>query len=1049
MPALMPAKLAAVIAAAALNVTVLSTTLASNPVVDHGKANQTAQAIPTSFAPASPAAEVPSNAMTMKEMQSAITDLMLGKSAFGATPMGGSVKKIKNIITKDMFPKVLAAHKADQQILIKMAKEIAKCGSVKDASLRAAAVENKKFRRQSSSHKSCRNDEAVRKSSYTTCKSDEKAKYVLKKERCNSYTVLSRQLGTSKNNMEVVKKAGGESVQTYITRMSQTFCGRHVHGTRGTRSRKGGWGGGLVNGYLDRYLKAKYACEQATKVWKAKVRECKRKRHAYRKKKAQCNQYQGLMDNAACKTAVITKDACESYAGCYFNKLRLYKANERRVRAEVIDRKAEWRGLKRMECLIDAFADGKVTKEEISVCKKKTHPTGHLNIKYPKIPPLKKCVVPQSYPSTGTYRKQEFAPLPVLAKGYASSKCEGLDEVSLKARHGSPKACKCSRVSLNGPYSASSLVKCEKCLDVRKSTDRNSCPLGTKLFSPASRSDWKTFLTSAKPLRAPHFIIDITRPLNSCGGCTRNFMNSGNRQQKTWRTSDGTPWWLRSTRYNEPNGDYTANCYLNLWHNPKTSNDITFNDWRCKYHSKSYYCQGVTPHKPRPGSPKGCKCTQISLTGTYAAKELVKCEQCLLVSKATQKNSCPIGMKIFSPQSRRDWKTFLDSAGPLRAPHWIIDITRPQNGCGGCTRFPMRSTIPQQATWRTLDGSKWWLRNSRYNEPNGDYRANCFLDLWRTPQSENALQFNDWNCNYRSRSYYCQPKKKPREFMKKPKACKRPRGWCGHRGSGYNSKLDCDGDGVADPYCYDKKGNYGFIGSANGCQSNWPRKKCKAAMCARPSGWCGHKEAIYTTLHDCDGDGIKDPYCVDTKRGHYGFLPSKSVKCTHTWPKTKCGGTAVSLTNLRVGATVALWSKAQRHFVKIAGGTWLIKSPKANSPKLPGGWSFEKFVVVDAGGGKIALWNAHHKRMIKMSNHRYLMRSPHVGSAKLPGGWGAETFKVVDAGNNEVAFWNPHFKRFMRMPSGGNMDRSPYQKFGELPHNWSWERFTVVCVKGC
>jgi len=41
-------------------------------------------------------------------MEAAITDLMLGKSSFGATPMGGSVKKITNLLTKDMMPKVLA-----------------------------------------------------------------------------------------------------------------------------------------------------------------------------------------------------------------------------------------------------------------------------------------------------------------------------------------------------------------------------------------------------------------------------------------------------------------------------------------------------------------------------------------------------------------------------------------------------------------------------------------------------------------------------------------------------------------------------------------------------------------------------------------------------------------------------------------------------------------------------------------------------------------------------------------------------------------------------
>jgi hypothetical protein len=55
----------------------------------------------------------------------------------------------------------------------------------------------------------------------------------------------------------------------------------------------------------------------------------------------------------------------------------------------------------------------------------------------------------------------------------------------------------------------------------------------------------------------------------------------------------------------------------------------------------------------------------VTLAGKYSAGKVVKCEQCLTVYKAGQKNSCPKGMKIFSPRTRADWKTFLASAGPF------------------------------------------------------------------------------------------------------------------------------------------------------------------------------------------------------------------------------------------------------------------------------------------------------------------------------------------------------------------------------------------------
>jgi len=711
--------------------------------------------------------------MTSAEMEAAITDLMLGKTAFGATPMGGSVKKIKDLLTKTMMPKVIAAHKADQNQLNRLVKEIAKCGTTKDSALKGAKVSFNKFKKESRYHKSCRGDEAVKYTSKKNCLAQQKSLYNIKVLKCKAFVEISKKWGATKNNKAVVSKGASESVESYVTRLSVTFCGKHVHGSKGTKKGTGGWGGGLAGGMLDQYLRAKEACQRATRNYSNKVKECKRKIHAYNVRKAKCNQYQTLMDAASCKSAVLEKDACETYAGCYYSKVKAYRIVEAKVRFEEIDRKAEWRGLKRMDCLINAFADGKVTNAEVDTCKKKTVSTSHLNIKYPKVPPLKKCTVSQLYPSTGTYKKAEFAPLPLLAKGKESVECSGVAEISLKAASGSPTSCKCKRVTLNGPYSAGPMVKCTGCRDVRTANQKNSCPLGTKIFSPASKSDWQTFFSSAGSLYAPHWIIDVTRPKNGCGGCTSNPMNSGNRKQQSWSTSDGSPWWLRSTRYSEPNGDYNANCFLNLWNNPRRASAVTFNDGRCNYHAKSYYCQlQKMDLMPKSGSPKSCKCRLLTLSGAYSAGKLVKCEQCLTVYKSNQKNSCPKGMKIFSPRIRGDWKTFIASAGPLRAPHWIIDVTRPQNGCGGCTRYSMKSTTPQQATWRTSDRSPWWLRNSLYNEPNGDYTANCFLDLWQKPSSVSSVTFNDGRCNYRSRSYYCQPiktKPKPKPAPKKSK----------------------------------------------------------------------------------------------------------------------------------------------------------------------------------------------------------------------------------------------------------------------------------------
>jgi len=55
--------------------------------------------------------------------------------------------------------------------------------------------------------------------------------------------------------------------------------------------------------------------------------------------------------------------------------------------------------------------------------------------------------------------------------------------------------------------------------------------------------------------------------------------------------------------------------------------------------------------------------------------------------------------------------------------------------------------------------------------------------------------------------------------------CSRPTDWCIHQGATYEER-DCDGDLVKDHYCVDSLGNKGVIGSANGCNDSWPTGVC-------------------------------------------------------------------------------------------------------------------------------------------------------------------------------------------------------------------------------
>ena len=167
--------------------------------------------------------------------------------------------------------------------------------------------------------------------------------------------------------------------------------------------------------------------------------------------------------------------------------------------------------------------------------------------------------------------------------------------------------------------------------------------------------------------------------------------------------------------------------------------------------AKGTYC--------RDGSDASCRVAPVVLKGMYSAGKLVKVTNGIKTSKSTMKNSCPSGWKLWSPQSKQDWTTVLASTKLPSAPHLIVDITRPSNGCGGCTKYAMKSDSPQQSSWVTEDGSPWWLRDTKYKEPNGDYKANCYLFIYSSNPGD--VKFNDGNCAYSSTQYLCQPRGMP------------------------------------------------------------------------------------------------------------------------------------------------------------------------------------------------------------------------------------------------------------------------------------------------
>ena len=130
---------------------------------------------------------------------------------------------------------------------------------------------------------------------------------------------------------------------------------------------------------------------------------------------------------------------------------------------------------------------------------------------------------------------------------------------------------------------------------------------------------------------------------------------------------------------------------------------------------------------------------------------------------------------------------------------------------------------------------------------------------------------------------------------------------------------------------------------------------------------------------------------------------------------------------VRVGATVALYNRAQRRYVRIVAST---RSLAATDIQLMGYESVpsrsltarERFVVVDGEDGTIGLHSALENGYVEAQAFGAPRMHPgqHDSSA-VPSDWTSAMFRAIDAGNGEFALYSHNVSRFIRMHSNATM----------------------------
>jgi hypothetical protein len=219
---------------------------------------------------------------------------------------------------------------------------------------------------------------------------------------------------------------------------------------------------------------------------------------------------------------------------------------------------------------------------------------------------------------------------------------------------------------------------------------------------------------------------------------------------------------------------------------------------RAKYCTATYCCSTSPPlPPPQPPSPPplGTSCLSIlanapsSPTGWYyistalastirvwcdmttdgGGYTLYPCSECTSVymQPPAMNNSCTsLGLSLVIPRTQAHWQSMFDFVtNTLGAPLYaylrvLTGIVKSDGytpclgGGNGIMNYGNCSGVANG--WHAADGGPWWVRDTAYIEPQGDYNANCFLGIdWSSgPNVVSALKFYDQSCGPSTGSYY-------------------------------------------------------------------------------------------------------------------------------------------------------------------------------------------------------------------------------------------------------------------------------------------------------
>lgn len=156
------------------------------------------------------------------------------------------------------------------------------------------------------------------------------------------------------------------------------------------------------------------------------------------------------------------------------------------------------------------------------------------------------------------------------------------------------------------------------------------------------------------------------------------------------------------------------------------------------YSSGTYYI--------RPAGSTTVYSMYVDMSADGGGYDYYACTGCTATSYRTDTTGCPTGLDYAVPRTGNHWASMWSWKADPSYYQTMPGIYKTGAG-GNYTACLMRNPSYYGtgcSDWRVADGGKWWLRDSTYSEPNGDYSAYGWLSNRATGQTD-ALDrtFND------------------------------------------------------------------------------------------------------------------------------------------------------------------------------------------------------------------------------------------------------------------------------------------------------------------